>query len=95
MNLTVGQMISTAAIFRNTTVAEIARAIGMAPSVLYRKINRNTLKPWELSEIAEALGGEYHFHFSFPNGSKIGALENQNNIRPNKKIRGGPRLPID
>ena len=86
MNLTIGQMISTAAIFRNTTVAEIARAIGMAPSVLYRKINRNTLKPWELSKIAEVLGGEYHFHFSFPNGSKIGALEKQNHKSQAKKI---------
>ena len=86
MNLTVGQMISTAAIFRNTTLAEIARAIGMAPSSLYRKIERNTLKPWELSEIAQVLGGEYHFHFSFPNGSKIGALDKQNQIRHKKTV---------
>ena len=85
MNLTIEQMIYTAAIFRKTNVAKIARTLGMAPSVLYRKINRNTLKPWELSSIAESLGGEYHFYFTFPNGSKIGALDKVKYPRINKK----------
>ena len=78
MNLDdIEQMIYTAAAFRNTNVGEVARVIGMAPSNLYRKIKHNTLKPWELSKIGKALGGEYIFYFSFPNGSKIGSLEKQ------------------
>ena len=75
MHLEIEQMIYTSAMFRNTNVGEVARAIGMTPSNLYRKIRRNTLKPWELSQIAKALGGEYIFCFSFPNGTKIGKLE--------------------
>ena len=71
------QMIFTAAIFRDTNVAEIARAIGMAPSSLYKKISRSTLKPWELSKIGKVLGGEYVFYYSFPNGTKIGTLDKQ------------------
>ena len=75
MDLDIEQMIYTSAAFRNTNVGEVARAIGMAPSNLYRKIKRNTLKPWELAKIGKALGGEYVCYFSFPNGSKIGSLE--------------------
>ena len=84
MELTVEQMIYTAAVFCNTNVAEIARAIGITPSALYKKISRNTLKASDLSEIAQILGGEYHFHFSFPNGSKIGALEKTKVVRLEK-----------
>ena len=75
MEITIEEMIYTAAKFRKTNVAEIARAMGVSPSVLYKKIYRNTLKPWELAKIAQTLDGEYHFYFSFPNGSKIGALD--------------------
>ena len=85
MNLTIAQMIYTAAIFRQTNVAEIARYIGMTPSALYKKISRNTLRPEELSKIAKALGGEYYYHFSFPNGSKIGALEKSKHMRIKKR----------
>ena len=75
MNLAVEQMIFTSAVFRDTNVAELARTIGMAPSSLYKKIRRNTLKPWELSKIGKALGAEYVFYYSFPDGSKIGTLD--------------------
>ena len=75
MDLDVEQMVFTSAIFRNTNVAEIARVMGMTPSNMYKKIQRNTLKAGELSKIAKALGGEYVFYFSFPNGTKIGKLE--------------------
>ena len=75
MNLEMEQMIFTSAIFCDTNVAEIARAVGMSPSSLYKKISRSTLKPWELSKIGKALGGEYVFYYSFPNGTKIGTLE--------------------
>ena len=69
------QMIYTAASFRKINVGEIARRIGMSPSNLYRKIKQNTLKPWELSDIAKVLGGEYVFYISFPNNSKIGNMD--------------------
>jgi len=88
MTIEMEQMIFTAAIFRNTNVAEIARAIGMAPSSLYKKISRSTLRPWELAKIGEALGGEYVFYYSFPNGTKIGTLEKpKRKIRPKKKTQ--------
>ena len=75
MDPDIEQMIFTSAIFRNTNVAEIARLIGMTPSNIYKKIRRNTLKSGDLSRIAKALGAEFVFYFSFPNGTKIGKLE--------------------
>ena len=75
MDNEIEQMVFTAAMFRNTNVAEIARAIGMAPPNLYRKMRKSTLKPAELAEIGKVLGAEYSFYFSFPNGSRIGKLE--------------------
>ena len=77
MNIDIEQMVYTAAIFRNTNVAEIARAIGMAPSSLYKKISRDTLKSRDLARIAKALGGEYNFYIKFPNGTKIGKLDKE------------------
>ena len=62
MDIDIEQMVFTAAIFRNTNVGEVARAIGMAPSSLYKKISRNTLKAGELAKIAKVLGGEYVFY---------------------------------
>jgi len=87
MKIDIEQMIYTSAIFRNTNVGDIAREIGMAPSNLYRKIKRNTLKTWELAKIAEALGGEYNFYFSFPNGTKIGKV-------PKPKPRKNSKKPV-
>ena len=75
MDLDIEQMVFTSAIFRNTNVGEVARAMGMSPASLYKRISRNTLRPGELSNIAKVLGGEYVFYFSFPNGTKIGKLE--------------------
>ena len=86
MNIDIEQMIYTSAIFRNTNIGVIARKIGMVPSNLYRKIKRNTLKSWELAKIAEALGGEYNFYFSFPNGTKIGKV-------PKPKLRKKIKKP--
>ena len=69
------QMISTSAVFCNTSVAEIARSINTAPQSLYRKMKNGNLKPEELSRIAGKLGAEFVYYFSFPNGSKIGSLD--------------------
>ena len=68
-------MVYTAAMFRNTNVAAIAKELGMSSSNLYRKMRLCTLKPAELAKIAKVLGGEYSFYFSFPNGTRIGRLE--------------------
>ena len=70
-------MVYTAAVFRNTNVAEVARNIGMTPQNLYRKMKLCTLRPAELIKIGKFLGAEYSFYFSFPNGTKIGKLEKQ------------------
>ena len=90
MNLDIEQMIYTSVMYCNTNVREIARIIGMSPSNLYRKIRCNTLRSGELSKIAEALGGEYLFCFSFPNGTKIGKLEKpkRKGIKSDKKKQG-------
>jgi len=75
MENAIEQMVFTAAVFRKTNVAEIARAIGMQPSNLYRKLRCNTLKPAELIKIGKILGAEYVYYFSFPNGTQIGKQE--------------------
>jgi len=75
MDNEIEKMVYTAAVFRNTNVAEIARTIGMAPANLYRKMKQCTLKPAELVKIGKALGAEYTYYFSFPNGTRIGKLE--------------------
>lgn len=75
MNIEIKWLISTAAQFRKTSVAEIARSINMAPQNLYRKMKKGNLKPEELSRIAKKLGGEIVIYFSFPNGSKIGNMD--------------------
>ena len=82
MDLNIEQMIYTSVTFRNTNVGEVARAVGMSPSNLYRKIKHNTLKPLDLARIGKALGGEFVYYFSFPNGSKIGSLE-----KPKRKVK--------
>ena len=79
------KMVYTAAIFRNTNVADVARNIGMSPQNLYQKMRRCTLRPADLSKIGKYLGAEYTFCFSFPNGTRIGKLEKN---RP-KKIETG------
>ena len=69
------QMVFTAAMYCNTNVAEIARAIGMHPSTLYRKMKRKTIKPDEIIKIGKYLGCEFVYYLSFPNGTKIGKLD--------------------
>ena len=81
------KMIFTAATFRNTNVADIARTIGIAPQNLYRKMKCSTLKPMDLERIGKALGGEYTYYFSFPNGTKIGKLENKSEKKIKTSVR--------
>ena len=69
------KMLYTAATYRNTNMAEIARSVGMTPQNLYQKMKRRTLRPEVISKIGKAMGAEYVFYLAFPNGTKIGKLE--------------------
>ena len=71
-SLSVEQQIFFAVAYKATNISAIARAMGMTPQNLHRKISRNTLKKEELCKIAEILGGEYVSYFSFPGGVIIG-----------------------
>ena len=83
MDNEIENMLYTAAVFRNTNLADVARNVGMSPQNLYKKMKRKTLKPAELGKIGKSLGAEFVFYLSFPNGSKIGKLEKRNK----KKIK--------
>ena len=85
-------MVFTAATYCNTNVAEIARAIGMLPSTLYRKLKRRTIKPDELIKIGKYLGCKYVYYLSFPNGAKIGRLEKTTRKKRLPLKQGSPVL---
>lgn len=42
------------------------------PTILNRKIQRETLKSEDMKKIAESIGAEYKEYFKFPDGTKIG-----------------------
>ena len=71
-SMSIEQQIFFAVAYRATNISAIARAMGMTPQNLHRKISRNTLKKEELSEIGKILGGKYVSYFSFPGGVIIG-----------------------
>jgi len=68
-------MITTAAIYRSLSIADVARSVKMAPQNFYRKLNRGHFTPLEFSKIARLLGADFVFYFNFPDGSKIGSLD--------------------
>ena len=77
-SMSVEQEIFFAIAYKATNISAIARAMGMSPQNLHRKISRNTLKKEELCEIGKILGGKYVTYFSFPDGVKIGdAMKNK------------------
>lgn len=57
--------------YKGISQATLARAVNMTPQNFNNKIKRETFTLEELEQIAEALGGEYFFGFSFPDGTKI------------------------
>lgn len=69
--MTISQKINMAIAYRGISQAALARAIGMTPSNFNQKFKRETFTLEELEQIAKALGGEYFFGFSFPDGTKI------------------------
>ena len=70
--MSVEQQIFFAVAYRATNISAIARAMGMTPQNLHRKISRNTLKKEELCKIAKILGGSYVSYFTFPGGVVVG-----------------------
>ena len=78
-NMSIEQLLFLAVAYRATNISAIARAMGMTPQNLHRKITRNTLKKEELCRIGEILGGKYMTCFSFPEGVVIGDKENKRN----------------
>ena len=76
--MSVGQQIFLAAAYRETNIASIARAMGLSPQNLHRKIHCNTLRKEDICKIGKILGGEYVSYFSFPGNVKIGGNNNKN-----------------
>ena len=91
MDAIIRNMIITAVHYRNTTVKEIAGAMGMSQYGLYRKIERLSLKPRELEKIGRVLGAELICYYRFPDGSKIGQLEKPVKGPIARKISGPPK----
>ena len=69
--MTMEKKINMAATLAGISQAELARKIGMTPQNLNLKIKRETLKLEDIKKIAEILGAEYSFGFTFPDGTKI------------------------
>ena len=69
--MTMEKKINMATAYTGISQAELARKIGMTPQNFNLKIRRETLKLEEIKKIAEALGAEYSFGFTFPDGTKI------------------------
>ena len=70
--MSIEQQIDLAIAYKRTSLAAIARAMGITRQSLYRKILRNTLKKEELCQIGKILGAKYLSAFSFPGGIIIG-----------------------
>ena len=71
-SVSVQKLIFLATAYRETNISAIARAMGISPQNLHRKINGNNLKKEDLCSIAKALGGKYVSCFCFPGGVIIG-----------------------
>ena len=82
VSMSIEQQIFLAIAYRATNISAIARAMGMSPQNLHRKISRNTLRKEELCKIGKVLGGKYVSYFSFPDGVKIGdEIKNRNSTK--------------
>jgi hypothetical protein len=68
----VEQQVYLALAYRGTSLAAIARTLGMSKQNLQKKLIRNTLKKEELCKIAKILGGQYLSYFYFPKDTMIG-----------------------
>jgi hypothetical protein len=66
------QQVYSAIAYRGTSLAAIARELGMSKQNLHKKLGRNTLKKEELCKIAKILGGQYLSYFYFSKDAMIG-----------------------
>jgi lambda repressor-like predicted transcriptional regulator len=71
----IDQQVYSAIAYRGTSLAAVARQIGMSKQNLQKKLERNTLKKEELCEIAKILGGQYLSYFYFSKDAMIGDIK--------------------
>jgi lambda repressor-like predicted transcriptional regulator len=69
------QQVYLALAYRETSLATIAREMGMSKQNLQKKLQRNTLKKEELCKIAKILGGQYLSYFYFSKDAMIGDIK--------------------
>jgi transcriptional regulator with XRE-family HTH domain len=69
--MTLEKKINMALVYKGISQAELARLLDTTPSNLNLKIKRETLRPGDIEQIAEALGATYNAFFEFPDGTKI------------------------
>ena len=70
-NVNTEELIYMAVAYRGTNISAVARAMGMSPQNLHRKLACNTLRKEEICRIGKALGAKYVSYFSFPGGVTI------------------------
>ena len=70
--ISIEDLLYIVAAYKVTSISAIARAMGISPQNLHKKIYRNTLKKEELCKIGKILGGEYVSYFAFPGGITFG-----------------------
>ena len=71
-SMSIEQQIFFAVAYKGTNISAIARAMGLSPQNLHRKISKNTLKKEDLCKIGKILGGRYVSYFTFPGGVIVG-----------------------
>ena len=67
----VSRKIRMALAYKNMREAELARALGIFPQSLNRKMKSGKFTVQELEKIAEVLDAKYISEFQFPDGTKI------------------------
>ena len=65
------EQIRILAVKLNISLSEMARQTGESPQNFIKKLQRDTLSPTDLKNIAEKLGIGYESHFILKDGEKI------------------------
>lgn len=65
------QKIKMVLAYKGISEASLAKSLGTTPQAFNQRMKTDKFTSEELGKIAEALGGEYEFYFSFPDGTKI------------------------
>lgn len=69
--MTIPQKIRMALAYKKMSEAALARALGIAPQNLNRKMKTEKFSSSELEAIASILGASFNAYFEFPDGTKI------------------------